>query len=64
MKKMNLKGKTYILLLERTVHILEFTLCVGLGMLVLHNSCKPLKKINIHPPNSSDYLLEQKITHL
>jgi hypothetical protein len=51
-------------LLERTMHILEFTLCVALGILFLHNSCKPLKKINIHPPNSSNYLLKQKITHL
>jgi hypothetical protein len=63
MKKMNLEGKNvhFVIveeLLERTMHILEFTLCVGLSILFLHNSCKPLKKINIHPTNSSSYLLE------
>jgi hypothetical protein len=66
---MNLEGKNihFVVveeLLERIVHILEFKLCVGLGILFLHNNCKPLKKINIHPPNSFSYLLEQKITHL
>jgi len=64
MKKMNLEGKNihFVVeeLLERTMHILEFMLCVGLDILFLHNSCKPLEKINIHSANSSSYLLKQK----
>jgi hypothetical protein len=43
MKKMNIKGKNIYFvvvekLLERTMNILGFTLCVGLGILFLHNS--------------------------
>ncbi len=56
MKKLNLEGKNihFVVvekLLERTMHILEFMLCVGLVILFLHNSHKPLKNINIHAPS-------------
>jgi len=55
MKKMNLEGKNihFVIvekLLERTMHIFEFTLCVDLGILFLHNSCKPLKKSIFNTP--------------
>jgi hypothetical protein len=50
MKNMSPKGENiHFVIVEKSCTFLEFMLCADVGVVFLHNSCKPLKKINIHP---------------
>ncbi len=50
MKNMSPKGKNiHFVIVRKPCTFLEFMLCADVGVVFLHNSCKPLKKINIHP---------------
>jgi hypothetical protein len=61
MKNMSPKGKNiHFVIVGKSCTFLEF-MCVDVGVVFLHNSCKPLKKINIHPL-IANYLLEYKKT--
>jgi hypothetical protein len=47
----------HFVILGKSCTFLEFMLCADVGAIFLHNNCKPLKKINIHPL-IANYLVE------